>query len=53
MDTNQDGLRASQRDFLILKQYVLTIFRLGDQDGGLGAHSALTRTVGGFCSSLC
>lgn len=54
MDRNQDGLLASQRDLclLILKQYVLTIFRLGVQDGRLGVHSAVSWTVGRFCSSL-
>lgn len=55
MDSNQDGLLASQSDlcFLILKQYVLAIFRVGAGDGRLGAHSALTQTVGRFHSALC
>lgn len=39
--------------FSILKQYVLAIFKVGVGEGRLGAHSALTWTVGRFHSSLC
>lgn len=54
MDRNQDGVICqSDLCFLMLKPYVLTIFRLGVQDGRLGAHSAPTWAVGRFRSSLC
>lgn len=33
--------------------HTICIFRLVVQDGGLGAHDALTCTVGRFHSSLC